>query len=250
MNDAEGKNAIYAGEVTCVAPVSSRDTNIKIEGWAHIDSPDRSLGPVRVELVCGNTVLRSHLANLAIWKDKAGNTNGFRFFVATKVMRRIGKDVRLRVRIADTSYDLPCANNFSLQSLSRSDLSIGEIENLIEDGWIVSHWGGLELPFSIRPERKHQLLELYSRLRVVFEEKLRLQLYILGGNLLGLVREGGFLEHDYDLDAGICLSAKSPEDAAKKFINLYGRIESVFSELSFRVRLKNTGHFSDNGSRR
>ena len=35
--------------------------------------------------------------------------------------------------------------------------------------------------------------------------------YVISGTFLGIVREGGFLAHDYDIDVGITVDPEHPE---------------------------------------
>lgn len=243
MNSLSGGRLRGIGEVTNISSVSPRDTNMKIEGWAHLICPDNLVTTAKVQLVCGNTVVRSHRAELSNSNDPDGRKNAFRFFISTGVMKKIGVNERLEIRIEETQDVLPCISDTPMQELAQANAPTGSLEELIAKGWIVSHWGGLELPFAMRPEKKRDLLDLYSRIRVVLSKKLNIDLYVLGGNLLGLVREGDFLDHDYDLDAGICFPCVNSKDAADTFLRVYTDIREVLLSSGFGVKLSNTGHF-------
>jgi glycerol-3-phosphate cytidylyltransferase len=47
-----------------------------------------------------------------------------------------------------------------------------------------------------------------------------LEVFANSGTLLGLVREGAFLEHDNDIDLGVILEAQTEKDAAEEWITL------------------------------
>ncbi len=51
-----------------------------------------------------------------------------------------------------------------------------------------------------------------------------LEVFANSGTLLGLVREGAFLEHDNDIDLGLILKAQTEEDAAKEWITLCDKL--------------------------
>ena len=51
-----------------------------------------------------------------------------------------------------------------------------------------------------------------------------LEVFANSGTLLGLVREGAFLEHDNDIDLAVILEAQTEEDAAKEWITLCDKL--------------------------
>jgi len=63
--------------------------------------------------------------------------------------------------------------------------------------------------------------------------------FLVSGSLLGLVREGGLLPHDDDLDIAILLPATSPEEAAEQWVEVKNNLarrgmlnEPVMAELN------------------
>src|SRR5690606_6747986 len=74
-----------------------------------------------------------------------------------------------------------------------------ELRHRLADKWHIGPWGNLHVSFGKGPSRITTCATVYSAVRGLFRDALNKTLYITGGNLLGLVREGKFLDHDDDI---------------------------------------------------
>jgi hypothetical protein len=117
-----------------------------------------------------------------------------------------------------------------------------ELKEMLETNWHIDHWGNLQIPFGKQPNRKKVLLDLYCDVKKILKSKLDIDIYLTGGNLLGLIREGDFLDHDDDIDSAFCVNIKSHLDAPQVFLNLYKEIENAVRTEGYKTFEQAVGH--------
>lgn len=96
------------------------------------------------------------------------------------------------------------------------------------NGFFVDHWGNLCQSFGTGDDRKRKHAELFTKLDSVLSPVFGEIAYVIGGNLLGLIREGAFLDHDDDIDVAIFLGSIGSELVNKKFFEIHDFLSTQF----------------------
>ncbi|WP_331295674.1 hypothetical protein [Methylobacterium hispanicum] len=218
-----------------------------IAGWC---KPTRQGLPALLNLYVEDILLRSQAANIArddivgvIPSDSEPSILGFRFYVSESLLKLLPKQGKIKVVIDGSDECLP----FSAETRSHvngASASGSELTERLKSGHRVNQWGYLSIPFSAAPSRINDLLDLYCDVRNLLRIVDGRQLYLTGGNLLGLIREFRFLPHDDDLDASFCVKAGSPDEVVEKFYRHFARVSEKLRPLGFSVNFNNTGHYN------
>lgn len=152
-------------------------------------------------------VLRD-VADIAAQRGRQGAQDRLR--IAARRLSLASDDAALHAAFAAQAQDL----------LSRVDLSnpVAEVQT---------------------PEASKRLVRVEDAARALADlasvfEGLETEMFVLSGTFLGLIREGGFLEHDYDIDAGVMgqgadlAAIRRAVDRAPMFVHLRTDIQASF----------------------
>jgi hypothetical protein len=113
-------------------------------------------------------------------------------------------------------------------------------------GMIIDKWGSLKLPFSAKPEQRSRYMEAMLAVQDLFASRLSLTASPAYGTLLGMARNGRFIDHDDDVDLMVELPYSTLETMVQ---NLYdglavlhadGHQLSLVSPGQFHVTLKDS----------
>jgi len=212
----------------------------QITGWCY--SIDQE-APKIVHLFIGDIYIRSvKSCNPRPDIDRAGGPRfcGFHFRIAANLLALLPHDAEVKVVTDGDATSLSCLKNMKALFPGQATDQGEQLRHMLETEFHVSHWGEVKRPFSKNPILKYDMLRAYQRLRFVFEY-FGIQLYLTGGNLLGVIREFDFLPHDDDIDLAFCVAADSPEDAGTKFCSLIGEIGPKLISLGYGVKIVRAG---------
>ncbi|CUR59601.1 hypothetical protein NOCA2640012 [metagenome] len=84
----------------------------------------------------------------------------------------------------------------------RGRRTVAELRRRFEAGYLLTQNGRIALSKQLDHEWQRAVMSLYTRVRERLSEAYGYDVFFLYGTLLGAVREGGYIGHDIDFDAG------------------------------------------------
>jgi len=96
----------------------------------------------------------------------------------------------------------------------------GTIGNLIEEGILLSKKGTLPASSNTIEIRREKYLNLYLKVKEVFDNEIDTPLFLIYGTLLGQIREGDFIANDDDFDAGYISLESDPKLVKKETLDI------------------------------
>ncbi len=169
---------------------------------------------------------------------------GFWFAIHPSLVKLIPENTILKVKDAD-GRPLPIAKTALISPIGSATDEGAALLELLAKGHLVDKWGALKIPFSAESEKRERYAEEMRR-TIDFFDRRGLVAFPHYGTLLGLVREGKFIDHDDDVDLSIAIYDSSLIKIVDKY---YDIVESLIDE-GHRVDLIETGqiHFREKGS--
>ncbi len=206
----------------------------KIEGTCNKKSSgDASV----VTLYLDGVKVRSRRADILCDDEKSGK---FKFLIGESLLNLLPEKALVEVKTEGKSLSFQLKVNDFIKGNS---VEVNLLEKTFQKGWCVDHWGNLQVPFSVAPERIPQLLDFYTELKNLLKKEENLDLLITGGNLLGILRSGKFLDHDDDLDTTFWFRANDINDVSRIFFEYYDRVKKLLVNEGYQVSLVNVCHF-------
>ena len=90
------------------------------------------------------------------------------------------------------------------------------LSDKLAEGYVFSATGKLQLSKKLDTAWQGEVLGLYDQVREILAEAYGYDAFVMYGSLLGAVREGGFIGHDFDFDAGFISRHTDPKKAAEE----------------------------------
>lgn len=166
----------------------------------------------------------------------------FKFMIGNNLYEKLPSNGKIKVRILDRDQELPFAAGISDVYAGKADDGGTELRARLSGKWHIDHWGNMHVSFGKDPSLLGRCARIYSAGRHLIRSTLDTELYLTGGNLLGIVREGQFLDHDDDIDASFILKAETPEDAAELFFSAVEKLAPVAKESGLRLKIAHPLH--------
>jgi hypothetical protein len=110
------------------------------------------------------------------------------------------------------------------------------LKERLASGWVFSSEGVLQLSKKLDTEWQAQVLGLYDQVRQVLKEAHGYDGFAIYGSLLGAVREGGFIGHDFDFD----MAYVSPHAEGRKAADEMKALAFTFIDRGFDVDCRRT----------
>jgi len=220
--------------------VVSEDT---ISGWCYSTDSD---GPAVVKLYVDDIFIRSRRADNTRADIQNGGgpaISGFKFPMAAKLLKHLPQDGQVRVVVGDGNFELPFLKGTAPYLHGGSNDNGDTLRSMLSDKWHIDHWCNLQVSFGKDPTMIVKMLDFYCDMKSFFHIAAGFDLYLTGGNLLGLVREKKFLDHDDDVDASFCVRAETPEEAADRFFDVFDDLVPKLYALGYTANLLTTGQF-------
>ena len=98
--------------------------------------------------------------------------------------------------------------------------SPARLRELLDAGHVLTQFGTVELAKSRDHAWQASVLGLYHEVREVLADTFGHELFLVGGTLLGAVREGGYIGHDVDFDAAYLSRHTRGPDAADELVQV------------------------------
>lgn len=213
----------------------------QVSGWCY--SPGQT-APLVVNLYVDDIFIRSRRADNEredIGRGGGEILSGFNFRIGPKLLDLLPEKGAVRVEVAGQRGVLPLLKGKPsvIEGGARDEGQ--RLVSMLADKWHIDHWGNLHVSFAKEPGKIERLLDFYVEVRSVVKALEGTDLYLTGGNLLGLMREFAFLPHDDDVDAAFCVKAETPEQAADEFFKFFDVVCPKLLLLGYGVIIENVG---------
>lgn len=214
-----------------------------VSGWCYLP---QSEDPLIVYLYVDDIFIRSRRADndrLDIQRGGGPVLSGFNFRISPQLLALLPAGGRVTVLVGPDKVQLPVLRDKPDTINGGAGDGGAELKSLLADKMHIDHWGNLHVAFSKEPGKIERLLDFYCNVRAVYRALNDTDLYLTGGNLLGLIREFAFLPHDDDVDAAFCIRANSAEEAADRFFEHFEEMAPKLEVLGFGVIIENVGQY-------
>jgi ubiquinone/menaquinone biosynthesis C-methylase UbiE len=151
---------------------------------------------------------------------------------------------RVTVRVDDCPLPIYRHGMF-LRSRRDGDLGLRELKQKFDEGYVLSQMGRIQLSKRLDTAWQKRSMELYTRVRKVLIEEHGYDAFLMYGTLLGAVREGGYIGHDADFDAGYVSSRRNGPAAAAELVEIAMTMIRHGFGADLRARLLHVHHPED-----
>ncbi len=126
---------------------------------------------------------------------------------------------RISVRVGDVALPIHGHGMF-LQPRQDGAAGLRELRRKFAEGYVLTQMGQVELSKKLDTEWQRRSMELYTRVRTILTEEHGYDAFLMYGTLLGAVRDGGYIGHDADFDAGYVSRHDNGPDAAAELVDI------------------------------
>ena len=187
-----------------------RFTPEELQGW--VELPDGQ--PVRVSLHVGETEVMATWTSDRAPRDPTESVRAFSL-ATRQLWPYCSRRDRVSVRIDGTPVPI-VGHGLWLEPAADGERGLDELRRELAAGKVFNRGGRLQVAKGLDTDWQRRVLALYARTREVLAAERGLDVFLLYGTLLGAVREGGFLGHDNDFDAGYVSRHTEPQEAARE----------------------------------
>lgn len=221
-----------------------------LSGWCfYIDCQDELKdNPVEIHVYAGNILLRKITA--AGYRDDilhaySVRRSGFCLGLSKDVLKCIPKGTVLRLR-DKKGNDLSLERGSNFEPIGYAEDDGAKLLEAFKVGKFIDKWGSFKLPFSARPEKRCSYMDAIIKVQELFYERLGLNATPAYGTLLGMARNGRFIDHDDDVDLMVEIPYFSFDEMMEY---LYDKLSllaedghqiSVVSPAQFHIKIKGT----------
>lgn len=179
--------------------------------------------PIRLQLLADGIPLAG---NWGIPAPDPGEQT-FRFNLSA-LWSYIGSQARLQIRANDVTADLPAPTFADTPKFSLEDL-----RQKLEAGHVFNEKGKLQLSKTVDTAWQNSMFALFDGMSAILATR-GLKLFVLYGTLLGAYRNGNFIGHDHDFDAGYISSHTDPAEVMAELVE----VAEALVEHGYRVSCK------------
>ena len=160
--------------------------------------------------------------------------------------------VKRRHRITVRVDDLPLPiyrHGMFLRSRRDGEQDLRELRRKFQDGYVLSQMGAVQLSKKLDTRWQQRAMELYTRVRTILREEHGYDAFLMYGSLLGAVRDGGYIGHDADFDAGYLSRHRTGPEAAAELVEIAMTMIRHGFRADLRARLLHVHDPDDNDFR-
>lgn len=210
----------------------TRSSGLGIKG--SIEIADAESRPKHIELLVDNQVIRKEKLSFS------GNSANFSFPIKRSAVLHFPQNCELQIRTTKGDI-IPWKGTDRLRL--RNPQGTGLIHELLSKRGQLDKKGYIPMSAEEVTQRQNSYLELYSKVRKTFDEKLNRPLFIIYGTLLGLYRDGDFIPGDDDFDVGYVSKETDPVSVKKEveeivFALLHAGFSVEFNQRGKPFRVK------------
>ena len=205
--------------------------NNEISGWA-VDT-SRADAPLITIVINGTDATRVPADRRTHRRTVEGleRACGFRLAVHTTLTERLPSDNSVEARFSD-GQSLSTPPEFRSELEGSEGVEPDELKKALDGGYSLLAKSGLLIrTISARPGWEDAALAAYRDTQDTFHSITGRNLFVSYGTLLGLVRNGGLIGHDDDIDAMFLLDATDAETAGREFVQVAAELENKGQEV-------------------
>ena len=131
----------------------------------------------------------------------------------------VGPRHRLSVRVDGRPLPIYRHGTF-LRPRSKGELGLDELKRKFQEGYVLSQMGQVQLSKQLDTEWQRRAMDLYTRVRRILADEHGYDAFLMYGTLLGAVRDGGYIGHDADFDAGYVSRHRTGPEAAAELVDI------------------------------
>lgn len=195
---------------------------VRIAGWAYDSRRDECL----VELLLDGrpfVTVRANQARPDVEARYGRPNSGFNFTIGRSLAAAIPAGSLVTARFLESAKPLDSAPDLRIGSGDENRLA-----TMLDHGWAVSPKSGdLYQPIGSDESWAAAIGNVYGLVRAQFLKELDRELFVAYGSLLGLAREGAFLAHDDDFDAGFLSRATDVAGMAHDLLSVAAQMREV-----------------------
>lgn len=166
----------------------------------------------------------------------------FQFLVGDLTLPLLPPNTKIEIYLEDEKLPISFADGVTAVISGQASDGGVEFVKRLKSTSAIDHWGNIQRTFGKNPELKRDYLEFYVFWKEYLKNILNYDLYIVGGALLGIVREGDFLGHDDDIDAAILIKSNDYKEVNAIFFGFYDDLISISASLNVKLTLCGPGH--------
>jgi hypothetical protein len=187
-----------------------------VEYWVIEGMADQELSP-SVRLCWKN-----HVLGQTLWqKLKPGEPSvGFRFKFHQSLLSALFHGGRLTIETGSMTWNVQPSRIYLKNGDCSPTLPEEDPENLLTNGYILGSAGRLQKPKNLDTQWIEQTLSHYDRARNLFKDLFGYELFVVGGTLLGWVRNRDIISFDKDFDTGYLSDLTAPEEIQAEFAQI------------------------------
>ena len=181
--------------------------------------------------------IRNIIPREDIYRGCGVENAGFKLNFSSELLDLLPVGTLLSVR--DThGNELPFLDKAKVERIGRATDGGAALKKKLANGAFVDKWGALKVPFSAKPERREDYIEAIIKVNDLFIEVFGIVAFPAYGTLLGLARDGRFLDHDDDVDMTYISFGNDIETVLYDFYCIYDTLKEVCSY----VNISSPGH--------
>jgi ubiquinone/menaquinone biosynthesis C-methylase UbiE len=194
-----------------------------VRGLVEVATPEEIVGWVEAPVGSPATRVTLHLNGLEIAATNAMEPATLNAWGEIRSFRFKLKDVwlyartthKLVVRAGGVALPVYQQGGF-IRPAQNGTRSFNTLSAKMAEGHVFSATGRFQLSKKLDVAWQGEVLGLYDEVRGILAEAYGYDAFVMYGSLLGAVREGGFIGHDFDFDAGFISRHTDPRAAAEE----------------------------------
>jgi hypothetical protein len=184
-----------------------------------------------------NYVSRLYINNYIIRSKNSEKGENF-FIINQNLIDLIPKNSVIKIELYEESLNTnlcsaPVASVEANIKGALSDESINSFEVLgyyFAQKYTVDHWGSISRQFGDSDDRKRSHVRLFELFHELIWNEFSFQSYLVGGSLLGIVRENKLLDHDDDLDMAVYIGNVDYMQINPLFYEIHDFLQKIIKE--------------------
>jgi len=200
----------------------------RVSGWCI----DKGAAPVEVELFVDSTCLgttRSDVPRKDIHRAHGCLPAGFVFPISRQLFQLLPHGGRMRA--VANGRPLPARPGCN-PYVDNPGCSGGQLLEMLEDGYRFSLKSGRLFRSVVHADVGRKMLDALEECDDIFHQVTGKRFFVCYGTLLGLVRDGGFIEHDDDVDVCFLAEAEGLEAAWQEFRQVVSALQAEGQRIS------------------